>query len=260
MNAHSLQRDWRDYIRTRDPQIKNRLIVHYLPLVKATAERVAGTLPGHIQIDDLISAGVFGLLSSIEKFDPNAGHQFRSFASFRIHGAMLDELRSMDWVPRSIRAKSRKLQAAFSAVQQQKGRFATESEVAEFLGISIEELESIVDETRILTLISLDSRIYHSRLDSPVSFSEIIPDRSRPSPPQQISRKEEKRILLEAIQNLSRQEKIVLTLYYFEEFTLREIGEVLGVSESRICQIHSKAIYRLRARLSMSEVTDYAPH
>jgi RNA polymerase sigma factor for flagellar operon FliA len=97
-------------------------------------------------------------------------------------------------------------------------------------------------------------------LDSPVSFSEIIPDRSRPSPPQQISRKEEKRILLEAIQNLSRQEKIVLTLYYFEEFTLREIGEVLGVSESRICQIHSKAIYRLRARLSMSEVTDYAPH
>ena len=258
MEENELHLLWDRYISKRDNEDKNQLVTHYLPLVKAAAGRIAYGLPSHVKVDELVSAGVCGLLSSIEKFDPHTGFQFKTFASMRIHGAILDELRNMDWVPRSVRARAKKLQAAYNAVQQQQGRFAMDTEVAEFLGISMEELSDYIESTKIITLVSLDSKIYTSKSENPVNFSDLIEDKSDHGPSKDLFKQEQKEILVKAIEELSKQEKAVLTLYYFEELTLREIGEVLGVSESRVSQIHSKAIYRLKARLNFSEVSENA--
>jgi RNA polymerase sigma factor for flagellar operon FliA len=256
----AIKQAWLDYTETRDQDIKDEITVHYLPLVKQTACRLAMHLPSHVQTDDLISAGVFGLLSSVEKFDPHTGNQFKSFAMLRIQGAMLDELRHMDWVPRTIRSKAKKLQEAYNAVQQKMGRFATDHEVAEYLGITIEELNHLIETTKSVHMISLDSKIRSGSYDSEGRFQDIIPDQRATMPYQELSRQEYKDILTQAIMDLGRKEIIVLTLYYFEDLTLKEIGLVLGVTESRVSQIHSKALYRLKSRLNLSEVADYAPH
>jgi len=253
-----LKKTWEDYIRTKDQELKNTLIIYYLPLVKSTANRIAYGLPSHVNKNDLISSGIFGLISSIEKYNLDSGTKFKSFASMRIHGSMLDELRNMDWVPRSVRARAKKLQTAYNAIQQEKGRFATDAEIADFLGISLDELNDFVSSTRIINVVSLDAKIFNPDSNSTATYSDFIEDKSKKLPIDNMFKQEKKTLLIKAIEDLSQQEKIVLTLYYFEELTLKEIGEVISVSESRVSQIHSKALFRLRARLSLSEVKDYA--
>jgi len=258
LEDNALKLTWEKYVKTKDQQEKNKLIIHYLPLVKATAARLSVSLPAHINIDDLISSGVFGLISAIERYKPGLGTKFKSFSNLRIYGSMLDELRNLDWVPRSIRSKSRQLQEAYNAVQQQKGRFALDSEVADFLGVTAEEFTDMISKTKIVTIISLDAKIYNNKSNNAGSFSDVVEDKKTLTAHFKLSKKETKEILVNAIEELSKQEKIVLTLYYFDELTLKEIGEVLSVTESRVSQIHSKAIHRLKARLNLSEVADYA--
>ena len=260
MTETEVKQAWQTYIKTREPEIKNDLILHYLPLVRYNASRLALTLPPQVNINDLISSGVFGLISSIEKFKPDSGFQFKSFASHRIHGSMLDELRSLDWVPRSVRSKSKKVQAAYNEVQQQHGRFPTDDEVAEYLGISMEEFHELLEATKIVSLFSFDSKINPSLLEDSPLLSELIKDPRISSPAQEMAREELKQLLIHAIGELPKQEKTVLILYYYEELTLKEIGEVLGVTESRACQIHAKAIFKLRAQVHSTEITEYATH
>ena len=259
MDNISVDKLWVNFVSSHSPEAKNELITFYLPLVKSAALRLAAGLPSHISVQDLISSGVLGLISAIEKFDPHAGIQFKTFAGLRIHGAMLDDLRSLDWVPRSVRSKAKKLQAAYNAIQQEKGRFATDEEVSEFLGISLEDLNEYVETTKVVTLVSLDAFVYNSKTDNPVPFSETLEDKSEASKPlAHLHKNELREILIKAISELSEQEKLVLTLYYFEELTLKEIGLALEVTESRVSQIHSKAVMRLRARLCWSEAGIYA--
>ncbi len=259
MQETDIPRLWSQYASTKDPEVKNELILFYLPLVKSAAIRLASGLPSHIQLQDLMSAGVLGLIASIDKFDIRLGIQFKTFAGMRIHGAMIDELRNLDWVPRSVRTRAKKLQTAYTLLQQEKGRFATDAEVADFLGLSMEQFNEYVDSTQIVTMVSLDAKIYNSKSDSQINYSEIIQDKSPASDPLTGLHQEElKDLLVKSINEMSQQEKLVLTLYYFEELTLKEIGAVLGVTESRVSQIHSKAIYRLKARLHFSEVDSHA--
>lgn len=260
MEDEDLKKIWDSYKREQNPDLKKELITNYLPLVKAIAIRLSAGLPKHISLDDLISSGVCGLITSIDKFNPDSGTRFKSFAGLRIHGAMLDELRSLDWVPRSVRSRSKQLQLAYNTIQQEKGRFATDSEVAEFLNIPLENLDSFIESTKIINLVSLDAKIYKEESGHTMNFSEIIADKSQSLPIGKLSKDELKQTLVDAIHSLSKQEQIVLTLYYFEELTLKEIGSVIGVSESRVSQIHSKSLYRLKAKISLSEISDYAPN
>ncbi|MBN2144668.1 MAG: FliA/WhiG family RNA polymerase sigma factor [Candidatus Aureabacteria bacterium] len=260
MTETEVKQAWQTYIKTRNMKIKNDLILHYLPVVRHNASRLALALPSHVNINDLISSGVVGLISSIEKFDPNAGFQFKSFASHRIQGAMLDELRNLDWIPRTIRSKSKKVQAAYNEAQQKHGRMPTDVEVAEYLGVSMEQFNELLEATKIISLFSFDARINPSLMEDSPLLSELIKDPRIASPSQEISREELKQLLIQAINELPKQEKTVLILYYYEELTLKEIGEVLGVTESRICQIHAKAIFKLKARVHTSEIKEYATH
>lgn len=258
MEDEDLKKLWHTYKKKPADSLKKELITHYLPLVKAIAIRLSNGLPRHISLDDLISSGVCGLISSIDKYNPDSGTRFKSFAGLRIHGAMLDELRSLDWVPRSVRSRSKQLQMAYNTIQQEKGRFATDSEVADFLNIPIDDLDSFIESTKIINLVSLDAKIYKEESGHTLNFSEIIADKKQSLPIGKITKDELKQTLIEAIASLSKQEQIVLTLYYFEELTLKEIGSVIGVSESRVSQIHSKSLYRLKAKISLSEISDYA--
>jgi RNA polymerase sigma factor for flagellar operon FliA len=242
---------WTEFKKNGSDEAKKDLIEHYLPVVKYTVSRILPGLPSHVHPDDLTSAGVTGLIEAVDHYDMNSGTKFESFANFRVHGAIIDELRAMDWVPRSIRNKARKLQAAYSVLERKLGRSATDSEVAEFLNISTQEFDELINETKCVNIISLHTPI--KRGDA-TQFSEIIADSKDKLPAYILQVKDRKRIIVEAINQLPKQERIVLTLYYYEEMTFKEIGEVLEVSESRISQIHTKAVYRLRGKLDMTEV------
>ncbi|MBN1522175.1 MAG: FliA/WhiG family RNA polymerase sigma factor [Candidatus Aureabacteria bacterium] len=242
---------WFVYKKNGSIEAKNSLIEHYLAVVKYTVSRILPGLPPHVHPDDLISAGVTGLIEAIENYDISSNTKFESFANFRIHGSIIDELRAMDWVPRSIRNKARKLQAAYSVLERKLGRPATDTEVSEFLNITNQEFDDLINETRCINIISLNTPI--KRGDS-TQFSEIIADTKDKLPAYEMQKKDRKRLIIEAINQLPKQERLVLTLYYYEEMTFKEVGEVIGVSESRISQIHTKAIFRLRGKLDISEV------
>jgi len=242
---------WNDYKTNNNIEAKKKLIENYLPFVRYTVSRILPGLPTHIHPDDLISAGITGLIEAVDHYDITSGTKFESFSNFRIHGAIIDELRAMDWVPRSIRNKARKLQTAYSILERKLSRPATDTEVAEFLNISIEDFNILINETKSVTIISLSTPV--KRGDT-TQFSEIIADTKEELPAEIMQKKDRKKLIIEAINHLPKQERIVLTLYYYEEMNFKEIGEVLSVSESRISQIHSKAIFRLKGRLDISEV------
>lgn len=237
-------------MRALDPEERERLILEYAPLVKTIAGRLGMRLPQHVNQDDLISAGIMGLLDAVEKFNSDRGVAFKSYAEFRIRGAMLDELRSMDWVPRSVRRNARQLEAAFAKVENENMRPATDEEVAEELGIDLASYYSLLDETRGVSLISDDelnqvvSREAHDfRLFK--TPSEMSPD----NPSDTLDLAEIRETIAEAIEKLPKTERIVVSLYYYEELTMKEIGEVMDYTESRISQLHTKAILRLRGSL-----------
>jgi RNA polymerase sigma factor for flagellar operon FliA len=244
---------WADYKATGSRDARDRLIVHYSPLVKYVAGRVSVGLPQNIEQADLVSYGIFGLIDAIDKFDPGRAIKFETYAIARIKGAIIDELRSIDWVPRSVRAKARSVEKAYAKLEASLLRTPTDAEVASEMGISEQELQAIFNQISFVGLIALDEMLSAGgERGESTTLGDTIPDKGE-GPVAAFEVEEMKQILASAINRLGDREKIVLTLYYYEGLTLAEIGEVLGVTESRVCQIHTKAVLQLRSKMAEPE-------
>ena len=232
---------------------RERLILHYAPLVKYVASRVATGLPASVDQADLVSYGMFGLIDALEKFDPGRGNKFETYAIPRIKGAIIDELRAMDWVPRSVRFKAREIEKAYSDLESLHKRGPTEKEVAARLGVTLRELHEVINQISFVQVLQLDEILsVGSDRGEQVSLLDTLADRGT-DPTTALEGEETRGLLAAAINSLSEREKIVVTLYYFEGLTLAEIGEILGVTESRVCQIHTKAVGQLRLQLVETE-------
>lgn len=245
---------WHDFKDTNSQDARDRLILHYSPLVKYVAGRVSANLPQMIENADLVSYGIFGLIDAIEKFDLSRKIKFETYAMSRIKGAIIDELRAMDWVPRSVRSKAKDLEGAMLRLENQFKRVPTDEEVAEEMGISITDLHGILTQMSYTSIIALEEQwAVGSNREDKVSLIDMIEDKSTTGPVDSFELAEMKDILADAIDRLPDREKTVIALYYYENLTLREIGEVLGVTESRISQLHTKAIIRLKAKLRLAK-------
>jgi len=232
---------------------RERLILHYAPLVKYVASRVATGLPASVDQADLVSYGMFGLIDALEKFEPARGNKFETYAIPRIKGAIIDELRAMDWVPRSVRFKAREIEKAYADLESIHKRAPAEREVAERLGVSLKELHDVINQISFVQVLQLDEILsVGSDRGEQVSLLDTLADRTV-DPTTGLEGQETRGILAAAINSLSEREKIVVTLYYFEGLTLAEIGEILGVTESRVCQIHTKAVGLLRLQFVETE-------
>jgi RNA polymerase sigma factor for flagellar operon FliA len=241
---------WRRYKAEGDSGARERLVVAYSPLVKFVAGRLGAGLPSHVDDADLISYGLMGLIGAIERFDPERGIKFETFAMTRIRGAIIDELRSLDWVPRSVRSRAREIEAAQTNLEHELQRAPTEEELAEKLGIEVEELQTSLLEIANSSVYALDElwTVSDSSGDQ-VSLLDTISDPRADDPQESLDSSEVKDRLTEAIASLPEREQLVVALYYYENLTLREIGEVLGVTESRVSQVHTKAVMRLKSHL-----------
>jgi RNA polymerase sigma factor for flagellar operon FliA len=248
-----VERLWAVYKGGGDREVRDQLILHYSPLVKYVAGRVAVGLPQNVEQADLVSYGIFGLIDAIDKFDVDRGYKFETYAIARIKGAILDELRSIDWVPRSVRAKARGLEKAYAKLEAELHRTPNDLELATELGLTEEQLQTTLNQISFVGLVALDEMLsVGGERGDTLSLGETIADMGE-GPVAAYEVEEMRQILAEAINRMPEREKIVLTLYYYEGLTLAEIGEVLGVTESRVCQIHTKAILQLRSRIAASE-------
>ncbi|MEX1163779.1 MAG: RNA polymerase sigma factor WhiG [Nitriliruptor sp.] len=243
-----VQELWHRYARTPESATREQLILHYAPLVKYVAGRVAVGMPANVEHADLVSYGIFGLMDAIEKFDVFKGFKFETYAITRIRGAIIDELRSVDWVPRSVRAKARKLEAAVQKLESQLRRSPTEEELAAELDWTVDELQESLAKVSMTSMAALDEVLDVGEGDR-ISLVDTLQDISTVLPEDSYDELETKDLLRHAITRLTEREQTVLGLYYFEGMTLSQIGDVLGVTESRICQIHTKAVLSLRAKL-----------
>jgi RNA polymerase sigma factor for flagellar operon FliA len=248
-----MQALWREYRAKGDPAIRDRLIVTYAPLVKYVAGRLGSGLPAHVDDEDLVSYGLLGLIGAIERYDPDRDVKFETYAIARIRGAIIDELRALDWVPRSVRSRARDIERAIGELEAKLGRAPTDEEISTKLGLTEEELNESLSEISRSSIAALDElwTISGSSGDQ-VALIDTIEDIEAPDPQGTLSQTELREAIADAIARLPEREKLVVTLYYYEELTLREIGEVLGVTESRVSQLHTKAILRLKARLAGS--------
>ena len=243
---------WRQYrLNKGDKALRDRLILTYAPLVKYVAGRLGSGLPAHVDEGDLVSYGLLGLIGAIERYDPDRDVKFETYAIARIKGSIIDELRAMDWVPRSVRSRAREIERAIADLESKLGRAPSDEEIAGKLGVSQEELDESLSEISRSSIAALDElwTVQGSSGDQ-VALIDTIEDTQGPEPQTALAQTELKEALGEAIARLPEREKLVVTLYYYEELTLREIGEVLGVTESRVSQLHTKAILRLKARLA----------
>jgi RNA polymerase sigma factor for flagellar operon FliA len=236
------------------PQEKDQIILQHCPLVKFMALRLVSRLPNNVQTDDLFNAGIIGLIDAIEKYDPTQGIQFETYAKIRIRGAMLDEIRSMDWVPRSLRQKGHSLEKACSALEQKLGRNPTDEEIAQQLQISIGDYYVLLDEVKGISIMPEDIQ---DAIQENKSLRLTAPESDEPF--LNMHRSELKDHLTAAIKTLPEKEQLVLSLYYYEELTMKEIGAVMGYTESRISQIHTKAVLRLRTKLGRKLKKDDLP-
>lgn len=237
---------WKKYQETKDPAIRESLILMYSHLIKYIAGRLNIYFGSNVEYEDLVSFGVFGLIDAIDKFDINKGVKFETYASLRIRGAIIDSIREMDWVPRSLRQKSKELEKAYWEVENELGRSATDKDVAEKLNISVEELHKLLNEVNVSSLISLEDFLEQNYEIG----MEPAGGRKQDRPEYEAELNEISEILGNAIDKLPEKERMVLTLYYYEELTLKEISAIMKVSESRISQLHTKAIMRLRGKLA----------
>ncbi len=244
MDTDAKQRLWEEYSKKRTAELRERLILEYAGLVKIVAGKLSMYLGYNVEYDDLVGYGTFGLIDAIDKFDYDKGVKFETYASLRIRGAILDQIRKMDWVPRTLRQKQRRLDAVYQKLESQAGRMATDEEVARELEISVEELESWQAQTQIGGLVSLDECMEQGepKFDSPASEDYIQPERI-------VERKELKEILAKTLKELTEKEQKVIYLYYYEDLTLKEISAILEVSESRVSQLHTKALQKMRLKL-----------
>jgi RNA polymerase sigma factor for flagellar operon FliA len=241
------EKEWIKYKETDDPVLRQKLLTDYLGLVKNVAGRMAMGFPKYVELDDLISTGVIGLIEAAKNYDPERGVKFETFAVPRIRGAILDELRALDWVPRSTRAKSRNLEKATNKLIGKLGRRPNVVELATELDLSTNDLHSTIDEVSSTNMLSLDELICREDDNRQVPRIETVEEDRHNGTLDEIEKKELKEYLAEAISCLSEQEKLVVALYYYEELTLKEIGEVMQISESRVSQIHTKSVHRLRS-------------
>jgi RNA polymerase sigma factor for flagellar operon FliA len=244
------QQIWLEFSRTRDKEIRDRLILTYAPLVKYVAGRLGSGLPAHVDEGDLVSYGLLGLIGAIERYDPTRDIKFETYAIARIKGAIIDELRALDWVPRSVRSRAREIERAIAELEAKSGTAPTDEQIAAKIGISVDELEESLTDISRSSIAALDELWSLSGEGDQISLMDTIEDETGPRPEASLDQTETREALADAIARLPEREKLVVTLYYYEELTLREIGEVLGVTESRVSQLHTKAILRLKARLS----------
>ena len=243
---------WQRYHKRADTHTENALVQQYLPLVRTSMGRLAMTLPDHVDQDDLHSAGLVGLLQALRNYDPASGCSFESYARVRIRGAMLDELRRMDWVPRTIHEKARKIQEVLSELEQRLGRTPAEDEMARALKMTAGEYRELLDEIRPAAFICLDATCSSEGVEAG-NLYDVVADPAENSPVEEVSRRELKRVILDRLRQLPEMQRKVLALYYGEDLHLREIAEAFGLTESRICQIHAQAILSIRAYLQRYE-------
>jgi len=248
-DAKTVQQLWEEFVRTRSDEVRNRLIENYLPIVRYTAERLYAKLPEEVELDDLISAGTFGLVDAIKAFDLSRGVKFETYCAQRIRGAILDELRNMDWVPRLVRSRAHKLEAARSALEMELGRKPTERELAKKLRMSLKDFRKLQRDARAVGLVSLSRKWFETDSSRDVREIDVLEDKRSEDPFSRFQRKDVKEWVT---RGLSRAERLIIILYYFEEMTMKEIGETLALSESRVSQMHSAILERLKTHLSNS--------
>src|SRR3954452_4974031 len=242
-----VQQLWRDYRAEPAIELRNQLVERYLPLVRYNAERIWSRLPEGVDLDDLISAGVFGLMDAIDAFDLERGVKFETYCVPRIRGAMLDALRTMDWVPRLVRSKHTKLEEVRKRVEASLGRPPRPAEMAERIGVSIEEYAKMSGDATALGLVSLNKKWYETDSYKDVREIDILEDKKGEDPTRRLQRKDLMRMVTKG---LNRNERLIIILYYYEELTMKEIGATLDLSESRVSQMHSSIIQRLQSQLS----------
>jgi RNA polymerase sigma factor for flagellar operon FliA len=240
---------WARYKDGDDTDSRDQLILNYSPLVKYVAGRLASSLPQTVDTADLISYGIFGLIDAIEKFDPGRAIKFETYAIARIKGAIIDELRAMDWVPRSVRSRAREIEGSYIALENQLKRVPTDQEVSDHMGITLKEFQAILAKLSYTSVVSFEELWVGGEREDGQSALGSIRDDAAEDPVAIFESAEIKDILAGAIERLPEREKTVIALYYYEGLTLKEIGQVLGVTESRVSQLHTKAVLRLRARL-----------
>ncbi|MCX7708900.1 MAG: FliA/WhiG family RNA polymerase sigma factor [Clostridia bacterium] len=247
MSSANKQLDlWKQYGETKDPSIREKLILEYSHLIKFVAGRLSIYFGSNVEYDDLIGFGVFGLIDAIDKFDINKGVKFETYASLRIRGSIIDSIREMDWVPRSLRQKNKELEKVYFEIENELGHAATDQEVADKLGISLDEFYKLLNDVNVSSMVSLEEF-----LEQNYEIGVNISDSNKEDSPEKFAEISEiKEILADSIGKLPEKEKTVISLYYFEELTLKEISAIMKVSESRISQLHTKAILRLRGKMA----------
>lgn len=247
LTKEELRETWKEYKLSASTELRDQLIHNYLHLVKYVVGRIAVGLPAHVKAEDMYSTGVLGLMKAIQKYDPTKKNKFETYAILLIKGAIIDEMRSLDWVPRSVHQKASKFAKAQLELEQELGREATDAEVATHLGISIAEYDKTLEKIRPAILLSLNTEANDDAEN--VSLAERIPDHRVKTSFENVEKSEFRKLLEKAVLDLPEQERMVLVLYYYENLMLKEIGKIIGVSESRVSQIHTKALMRLRGRL-----------
>ncbi len=241
---------WVLYKKNRDARIREHFIKQYAPLVKYVAGKIAIGKPGNIEYEDLVGFGVFGLIDAIEKFDPGKNVKFKTYAVTRIRGSIYDELRSIDWIPRSIRQKVKEVEHAIMAIESRTGKIASDQEIADELQMDIRDFYNLMTKISSTTIISLNDTWHMGDDNDKISILDTLETPNSSNPDVSAEKEEVKKLVVKAINELPDKEKKVLVLYYYEDLTLKEIGEVLDVTESRVSQLHTKAIIRLRAKLA----------
>ncbi|MCP4292332.1 MAG: FliA/WhiG family RNA polymerase sigma factor [bacterium] len=244
---------WERITTDKRQEARRDLVDIYARIVKYVAGRMAIGLPHYVEFNDLISAGLLGLIQAVDNFDHNRGIKFETYAIPRIRGSILDELRSQDWFPRSLRRKAKQLEEAYSVLEVRLGRHATDAEVAQYLGIEVKDLDSLVGEVSIATIMSLDAETGSDDSEKGSSLGEFLADPRTEDVEEVLALQEMKNLIGQRMNELPEKEQLVLVLYYYEELTLKEIGEILAVTESRVCQIHTKAIMRLKGKIQRHE-------
>ncbi len=249
--AENIQEVWEDFFKVHDEahdrHCRNILLEHYLPLVKYTADRIYAKLPDKVELDDLVSAGIFGLMDAIDAFDPERGVKFETYCTPRIRGSILDELRSMDWVPRLVRARAHQLERAFQTLEAHLGRVPTDKEIASELDLGMHEFHRLQRDANAIGLVSLNNKFSDSSGEKDIREIDIIEDRKSRNPQIEAQKRDLKGLLTKG---LTRAERLIILLYYYEEMTMKEIGATLDLSESRVSQMHSSIVARLKAQMN----------
>jgi len=243
----NLEGIWRKYKETTDVSLRNNLMEEYLPLVRYMAERLCAKLPDEVELDDLIGAGIFGLLDAIKSFDLDRGVKFETYCAPRIRGAILDELRNLDWVPRLVRSRAHKLDQATKALQMELGREPADEEIAKRMDLEPEEYEKLIRDANAVSLVSLSRKYYETDSNKDIREIDVLEDKRGKNPVLEMQKKDIKDLITKG---LTRAERLILLLYYYEEMTMKEIGATLDLSESRVSQMHSAILNRLRGQLN----------